>query len=52
MGVTQIAGIEKLEKGCSYIPMIVDAKDNLYLASGEKGMVKCVILPYLIVAKS
>lgn len=41
-GANQIAGIEELVKGCSYIPMIVDAKDNLYLASGEKGMVKCV----------
>jgi len=41
-GASQIAGIEELVKGCSYIPMIVDSKDNLYLASGEKGMVKCV----------
>ena len=41
-GAKQIAGIEELVKGCSYIPMIVDSKDNLYLASGEKGMVKCV----------
>lgn len=41
-GAKQIAGIEELVKGCSYIPMIVDGKDNLYLASGEKGMVKCV----------
>ncbi len=41
-GAKQIAGIEELVKGCSYIPMIVDAKDNLYLASGEKGIVKCV----------
>jgi len=41
-GAKQIAGIEELVKGCSYIPMIVDSKDNLYLASGRKGMVKCV----------
>jgi len=41
-GAKQIAGIEELVKGCSYIPMIVDSKDNLYLASGKKGMVKCV----------
>ncbi|MDE5422866.1 DUF4369 domain-containing protein [Ancylomarina sp. DW003] len=41
-GAKQIAGIEELVKGCSYIPMIVDSKDNLYLASKEKGIVKCV----------
>ncbi|NOU59304.1 DUF4369 domain-containing protein [Marinifilum caeruleilacunae] len=41
-GAKQIAGIEELVKGCSYIPMISDAKDNLYLASAEKGIVKCV----------
>ncbi|MDQ2178436.1 DUF4369 domain-containing protein [Marinifilum sp. D714] len=41
-GAKQIAGIEELVKGCSYIPMIVDGKDNLYLASAEKGIVKCV----------
>ncbi len=41
-GAKQIAGIEELVKGCSYIPMIVDAEDNLYLASREKGLVKCV----------
>jgi hypothetical protein len=41
-GAKMIAGIEELVKGCSYIPMIVDANDNLYLASGDKGMVKCV----------
>ncbi|MCG8481874.1 MAG: DUF4369 domain-containing protein [Clostridia bacterium] len=41
-GAKQIAGIEELVKGCSYIPMIVDSKDNLFLASPEKGMVKCI----------
>ncbi|NOU59336.1 DUF4369 domain-containing protein [Marinifilum caeruleilacunae] len=41
-GAKQIEGIEELVKGCSYIPMIVDSKDNLYLASPEKGMIKCV----------
>jgi hypothetical protein len=41
-GAKQIAGIEELVKGCSYIPMIVDSKDNLYLASAEKGIVKCI----------
>ncbi len=41
-GAKQIAGIEELVKGCSYIPMVADSKDNLYLASGAKGIVKCV----------
>ncbi|WP_321516107.1 DUF4369 domain-containing protein [Marinifilum fragile] len=40
-GAKQIEGIEELVKGCTYIPMIVDNKDNLYLASEEKGIVKC-----------
>ncbi|MDE5422867.1 DUF4369 domain-containing protein [Ancylomarina sp. DW003] len=41
-GAKQIAGIEELVEGCKHIPMIVDSKDNLYLASKEKGIVKCV----------
>lgn len=41
-GAKTIEGIEELVKGCSYIPMIVDSEDNLYLASVEKGLVKCV----------
>lgn len=41
-GAKQIDGIEEMVKGCAYIPMIVDGKDNLYLASREKGLVKCV----------
>jgi hypothetical protein len=41
-GAKTIAGIDELVKGCSYIPMIVDSKDNLYLASPKKGMIKCV----------
>lgn len=41
-GAKQISGIEELVKGCSYIPMIVDSKDNLYLASSKKGMIKCI----------
>jgi hypothetical protein len=40
-GAKQIEGIEELVKGCSYIPMVVDDKDNLYLASPKKGIVKC-----------
>jgi hypothetical protein len=41
-GAKQIEGIDEMVKGCSYIPMIVDSKDNLYLASPAKGLVKCV----------
>ncbi len=41
-GAKQIEGVEELVKGCSYIPMIVDAQDNLYLASAKKGLVKCI----------
>ncbi len=43
-GAKQIDGIEELVKGCSYIPMTVDSDDNLYLASREKGIVKCVAI--------
>lgn len=41
-GAKQIQGIQELVKGCSYIPMTVDNKDNLYLASPKKGIVKCI----------
>jgi hypothetical protein len=41
-GAKQIQGIQELVNGCSYIPMIVDSNDNLYLASKEKGLVKCI----------
>ncbi|MDE5421964.1 DUF4369 domain-containing protein [Ancylomarina sp. DW003] len=40
-GAKQIEGIEELVEGCTYIPMIVDSEDNLYLASEKKGIVKC-----------
>lgn len=43
-GAKLIAGIDELVKGCAYIPMAVDGKDNLYLASREKGLVKCVAI--------
>jgi hypothetical protein len=43
-GAKQIQGIEELVKGCSYIPMTVDSKDNLYLASSEKGIMKCIAI--------
>ncbi len=41
-GAIAIKGIDEMVKGCSYIPMAVDAKDNLYLASPTKGVVRCV----------
>eukprot|EP01029_Cantina_marsupialis_P000646 TRINITY_DN1045_c0_g3_i2.p6 TRINITY_DN1045_c0_g3~~TRINITY_DN1045_c0_g3_i2.p6 ORF type:complete len:527 (-),score=58.30 TRINITY_DN1045_c0_g3_i2:308-1888(-) len=41
-GAKQIEGIEELVTGCTYIPMTVDANDNLYLASQKKGIVKCI----------
>lgn len=43
-GAKQIQGIQELVKGCSYIPMIVDSHDNLYLASPKKGLVKCIAM--------
>jgi hypothetical protein len=43
-GAKQIQGIEELVKGCSYIPMTVDSKDNLYLASSAKGIMKCIAI--------
>jgi hypothetical protein len=43
-GANQIQGLEELVKGCSYIPMTVDSKDNLYLASSTKGIMKCVAI--------
>jgi hypothetical protein len=42
-GARLIEGIEELVKGCAYIPMAIDNVDNLYLASPEKGLVKCVV---------
>ena len=41
-GAKKIEGIEELVKGCAYIPMIVDTKDNVYLASKTDGIVKCI----------
>ncbi len=41
-GAIAIKGIDEMVKGCTYIPMTVDGKDNLYLASPIKGIVKCV----------
>ena len=41
-GAKKVEGIEELVKGCAYIPMIVDSKDNVYLASKTGGLVKCI----------
>jgi hypothetical protein len=41
-GAKQIEGIQELVSGCTYIPMIVDGNDNLYLASPKKGIIKCI----------
>lgn len=41
-GAKKIEGIEELVQGCTYIPVAVDSKDNVYLASEQGGMVKCV----------
>ena len=41
-GAKQIEGIEELVNGCAYIPMTVDNKENIYLTSPEKGLVRCV----------
>ncbi|MEN8254595.1 MAG: hypothetical protein ABFR33_03905 [Verrucomicrobiota bacterium] len=39
----KIEGVEELVKGCSFIPVAVDSKNNIYLASSIKGcIVKCV----------
>jgi hypothetical protein len=43
-GAKTIAGIEELVQGCFHIPVISDARNNIYLASPEKGLVKCVVL--------
>ncbi len=43
-GAMAIAGIDEMVKGCSYIPMTTDKKDNLYLASPTKGVVRCVAI--------
>ncbi len=40
-GAKQIAGIQELVKGCKYIPMVSDSKNNIYLASAQSGIVKC-----------
>jgi len=40
-GARKVEGIDELVKGCAYIPMTVDTKDNIYLASKSNGIIKC-----------
>lgn len=37
-----IEGIQELVKGCRHIPLAVDSKGNIYLASNKKKIIKCV----------
>lgn len=39
---TLIEGVTELVKGCSYIPVAIDKKDNIYLASPRQGIIRCV----------
>jgi hypothetical protein len=41
-GAHPIDGIEDLVQGCFHIPVMSDSNSNIYLASPEKGLVKCV----------
>jgi len=43
-GAKQIAGIQELVRGCTYIPMISDSKNSIYLASAQSGIVKCSVV--------
>jgi len=39
----KVEGVEELVKGCSFVPVAVDSKGTIYLASSIKGcIVKCV----------
>jgi hypothetical protein len=42
-GARPIEGIDELVDGCFHIPVISDSQNNIYLASPNKGLVKCVI---------
>ena len=42
-GAKVIPGMKELVKGCFHIPIMSDNKDNIYLASPEKGIVKCIL---------
>ena len=39
-GAHKVEGVEELVKGCTYIPMTTDSKNNVYLASMMSGIVK------------
>ncbi|MCG8583041.1 MAG: DUF4369 domain-containing protein [Bacteroidales bacterium] len=43
-GAKFVEGIEELVEGCFHIPVMSDSKDNIYLASPKKGLVKCVVI--------
>lgn len=42
-GAHPIDGIDELVDGCFHIPVISDNQNNIYLASPNKGLVKCII---------
>ena len=42
-GAIQVTGLKELKvNNCTYIPLVVDSKDNLYLASTDLGLFKCI----------
>ncbi|WP_421918581.1 DUF4369 domain-containing protein [Marinifilum sp.] len=41
-GAKVISGIHELVQGCDHIPMTVDNNDNVYLASPDRGMIRCI----------
>lgn len=43
-GAKFVKGIDELVEGCFHIPVMSDSKDNIYLASPNKGLVKCVVI--------
>ncbi len=43
-GAKFVEGIDELVEGCFHIPVMSDSKDNIYLASPGKGLVKCVVI--------
>ncbi|MCT4647537.1 MAG: DUF4369 domain-containing protein [Carboxylicivirga sp.] len=43
-GAKFVKGIEELVEGCFHIPVMSDSQDNIYLASPNKGLVKCVVI--------
>jgi hypothetical protein len=41
-GAKKVEGIDELVKGCAYIPIATDKRDNVYLASYAGGLMKCI----------